>query len=131
MANRLYPLARQSFAEAQIDWTSDTIRIAALKSTYTYSATHQFVTDLGANIVARSADLSTKTDTSGVLNSDAALFALLTGLTVQYLAVFQWTGSDATSRLLYYIDTGINLPTIPNGLDVTVQPDPTTGWFQV
>lgn len=131
MANRLYPLARQSFAEAQIDWTSNDIKIAALTAAYVYDATDQFVTDLGATIVGRSANLSGKTDVSGILKGDAALFALLTGSTVMYLVIFQDTGSDATSRLLYYIDTATNLPTIPNGIDVTVQADPTTGYFQV
>jgi hypothetical protein len=131
LANRLYPLARQSFAEAEIDWTSNDIKVAAVTSGYTYSAAHQFVSDLGANIVARSANIGGKTDASGVLKGDAALFALLTGSTVAYLVIFQDTGVDATSRLLYYIDTATNLPTIPNGIDVTIQPDPTTGYFQV
>jgi len=130
MANRLNPNAREAFAEALIDWKSDTIKIIALTSAYSYNAAHVFVSSL-TGIVARSAAISGKSDTGGILKGDAALFALLTGSTVAKLYIVQDTGNDATSRLLYFIDTASNLPTIPNGLDVTVQPDPTTGYFQV
>lgn len=131
MANKMYPLARRDFSRALINWGSDNIRVAAVDASYVYSAAHQFVTDLGAHIIARSGNLSSKTDTAGALNSASASFPLLTGATVQYLVVFQWTGVDATSRLLYYVDTASVLPTVPTGIDVTAQPDPTTGWMQI
>lgn len=131
MANKLYPLAREAFARALVDWMGDNIRVAAVNASYVYSAAHQTVTDLGPNIVARSPNLASKSVTGGVLNSDPALFAALTGATVRYLVVFLWSGADATSLLLYYIDTANVLPTIPIGIDVTVQPDPPTGWMQI
>lgn len=131
MANRTNPNAREAFAEKLIDWTSDDIKIIALTSGYVYSAAHVFVSSLAGNIVARSANLTGKTDVGGWVKSDAALFAALTGSAVATLYIVQDTGSDATSRLLYFIDTAGNLPTNPIGDDVTVQMDPSTGWFQV
>jgi hypothetical protein len=131
MANRRYDKAGTLAGGTGVNWTTADIKLAALKSTYAFDKTHEFVTALGANIVARSANLTGKVNLAGILKGDSALFALLTGATVQYCAVFIDTGVDATSSLLYYIDTAINLPTIPNGLDVTVQPDPSTGYLQV
>jgi hypothetical protein len=131
VANKLYPLARNSFANAGINWGSDTIKVAAIKSGYTFSNAHQFVTDLGANIVARSSALSSKTSVGGILNAAQGVFAALTGAQVLFLVVFKDTGTDATSPLLYYIDTATNMPFTPNGIDVDVQWDPTTGIFQV
>lgn len=131
MANKAYPLGRAAFAEALVAWSGDNIKVALLSSGYTYSATHQFVTDLGANIVARSSNLGTKTSVGGILKSDPADFPALAGSRVLYAAIFKDTGTDATSRLLYYIDTATNLPFTPNGIDTTVQFDPATGDFQV
>lgn len=130
MANRVNPNAREAFAKGLIDWISDDIKIIALTSAYSYNAAHVFVSSL-TGIVARSANLTGKTDTGGILNGDAALFALLTGSTVAKLYIVKDTGNDATSRLLYYIDTAAVIPLVPDGQNVTVQPDPTTGYFQV
>ncbi len=131
MANRRYNQAGALAGAGGIGWTTNAIKVAALASGYTFDITHQFVTALGANIVARSSNLSSKTNTAGVLNSAMAVFAAMTGVRVLYLAVFIDTGSDATSSLLYYIDTATNLPFTPNGIDIDVQWDPTTGVFQV
>lgn len=131
MANRLYPKGRAKFAEALVAWSTHNFKVAALLTGYTYSATHEFVTDLGGNIVARSSNLTGKTSVGGILKSDPASFASLTGGRVLYLVIFRDTGVDATSPLLYYIDTASNLPFTPNGITTTVQFDPTTGDFQV
>ncbi len=131
MANKAYPLGRAAFAEALVAWSTDNIKVALLTNGYTYSAAHQFVTDLGANIVARSGNLGTKTSVGGVLKSGIATWPVLTGAQCFYAVIYKDTGTDATSRLLYYIDTATNLPGTPNGIDVTCQFDPTTGDFQV
>ncbi|MFM9470045.1 hypothetical protein ACKI1K_46580, partial [Streptomyces scabiei] len=61
MANSLYDLGRQLFLQGGCNWTSDTIKVALLSSGYTVNiSTHQYVSDLGANIVARSGALSGK-----------------------------------------------------------------------
>lgn len=131
MANRTYPLAGHHFGEGDFVWASNNFKLIALKSTYTYSDTHEFVTDLGANIVGRSANLSSKSSTSGYLKSANALFTALTGSTVTSFALVKDTGSDATSLLIRFIDTANVIPSTPNGIDWEVQPDPTYGWLRL
>jgi hypothetical protein len=125
MANAVYPLAKQAFLSKQIDLTSDTIKVALLTSAYTYSAAHQYVTDLGANIVARTAALTGKTVTNGIFNAASpATASAVTGSAVAKLAVFQDTGTDSTARLIQYIDTVTSgLPVTPNGGDINVNLD--------
>jgi hypothetical protein len=122
MANAVYPLAKQSFLSKLIDLTSDTIKVALLSSSYTYSAAHQYVTDLGANVVARTAALTSKTVTSGVFNAASpATASAVTGSAVAKLAIFKDTGADATSPLIMFLDTvSSGLPVTPNGGDINI-----------
>lgn len=132
MANRRYDRCGKLAATAGINWVAGDMKVALLIAAYSFDATaHQFVTDLGANIVARSLNLTGKTDVAGILKSDAASFPALTGARCLYAVVFVDTGSDATSSLLYYIDTATNLPGTPIGIDVTCQFDPSTGDLRV
>ena len=119
MANAAYPTGLAAFAEAAVAWGTDTIKVAALTDAYTYSAAHEFYTSL-AGILAE-ATLAGKSSTSGVLDaSDTALTGLAAGA-INALVVFKWTGSGATSKLLFYFDTGINFDVDPGG-------DPTIIW---
>lgn len=128
--NKNYPEGRKHFGNGDINWLSNTIKIAALTGAYTYSAAHEFVSDL-AGIVARSNAIGSKTNVGGILSGANDLFPALTGAMFLYLVIYKDTGVDATSPLLYYIDTGTNLPTTPNGIDLYVQADPPTGFLQV
>lgn len=116
-------------ASSGVGWATNDIKVAVLLGAYTFDKTHQFVTDLGANIVGRSANLGTKTAVAGVLKSDPAFFAALAGSRYLYAVLFIDTGSDATSSLLGYYDTGTNIPNTPNGIDEFIAPDPVTGWI--
>ena len=60
MANVVYPTGMKAFADADIDFLVDDIKIAAMSSTYVYSAAHDFRDDL-SGVVASSANLSSKT----------------------------------------------------------------------
>ena len=68
MANAVYPTGMKAFADADIDYLVDDIKIVAMSSAYTYSAAHDFRNDL-TGIVATSANLGTKTSTGGVLDA--------------------------------------------------------------
>jgi hypothetical protein len=98
------------------------MKVALLTAGYVFSAAHKFVTDLGANIVARAA-LSGKTVTNGVADASDITFTALTGLACVYIGIYQDTGVDATSRLVLYDDTITGFPLTPSGADVTVQWD--------
>lgn len=123
MANNLYDKAREAFSKKQIDWLNDDFRVVLVTSAYVVDlAAHDFLDDIaGGARVATSGALAGKTAVGGVCDADDKVFTGLTGSTVvAAIIVGPWTGADATTRLLAYIDTATGLPYIPNGTDLTV-----------
>ena len=121
MANALYPKAKESFINAHINMSANTITIALVDSgVYTYSTAHQFRSDVSNSAVIASTTLSNKTVTSGVFDADDATFTSVTGANCEALLIFQDTGVQSTSRLIAYIDSATGLPILPNGGDITV-----------
>jgi hypothetical protein len=51
------------------------------------------------------------------------VISAVTGSVVSYVVLYKDTGSDATSELLVYWDTGTGIPLTPNGGDVSVNFD--------
>jgi hypothetical protein len=120
MASHVYPLAKQSFISGGIDLTSSNVKIVLLTSAYTYSATHQFLTDLTGSIVT-SGNLASKTVVNGVFDAaDVTFTAVTTGSTVASLVGYKDTGTGSTSPLIW-INDGFSLVT--NGGDIQVQFD--------
>ena len=122
MANSRYKLGWEKFLTGSIDVTSATIKCLLVKSAYTPNfTTHEFISDLGANILSR-VTLSSKTATLGTFDAaDATFTAVAGGDQGTYLVIAKDTGSDATSPLIGAIDTGSGLPITTNGGDITVQ----------
>lgn len=121
MANQWYPKAFNHLG-AGSNLTSSNIKFAAVTSGYTFSTSHEFVTDLGANIVGRSANLGSKTlgtVGAGIFDAADTTFTALTGSAVTQLVMFIDSGSDATSVLLIQIDSTdcAGLPFTPTGAD--------------
>jgi len=109
--NRFYPLGVESFANAQISWLADTIRVVAT-SGYAFSGLHQFLSDIPApQRIAISAPLAVKTTnapTPGVLDA-ADTFVTLPPLSpaIGSFVIYQDTGVPATSRLILFEDGAI------------------------
>jgi hypothetical protein len=127
MANVLYPLCKQSFLDQNpsIDWDTDDIKVALVRG-YTYSAAHQFLSDItgggGGTIVATSANLGIKSTTNGVADAaDITFTAVSAGAACENLICYKDTTVAATSPLIFSIDTATGLPVTPTGGDVTVQ----------
>lgn len=122
MANQLYPLGRQAFLEADLDWTGQDMRVILVDlADYTFSTAHQFLTSVPAGArVAVSAALTGKTATNGTADADDVTFTAVTGDPSEALIIYQHTGVDATSRLVAYIDTATGFPVTPNGGNITV-----------
>lgn len=122
MANQLYPLGRQAFLEADLDWTGQDMRVILVDlADYTFSAAHQFLTSVPAGArVAVSAALTGKTATNGAADADDVTFTAVTGDPSEALVIYQHTGVEATSRLVAYIDTATGFPVTPNGGNITV-----------
>ena len=121
MANALYPKAKQAFLNGSINMAANTITLALVDTgVYTYSAVHEFRSDVSNSAVISTATLANKTITSGVFDADDATFTSVTGANCEALLIFQDTGIQTTSRLIAYIDSATGLPILPNGGDISV-----------
>lgn len=122
MANALYDNGRQGFLDGSIDWDTDDIR-AVLIDTGVYTvnlATHDFKDDLSGIIATFPSAFISKTVTAGIADAGNITFSSVSGATVEAIVIYKHTGSDATARLIAYIDTATGLPVTPNGGDITV-----------
>lgn len=115
MANVLFDPGREGILDETILMSTGDIRTMLVLSSYTFSAAHKFITDLGAVDNGRSAALGTKTFTSGVFDAADTTLAATAATASKALIVFRHTGADATARLIAYIDTPTSgLPFTPS-----------------
>jgi len=118
MANALYDPGREGILDTTIAMTGD-IRVMLVLSTYTFSAAHKFLADMGAVDNGRSAALAGKVYTSGVFDANDTTLTATAAAACKALAVFLHTGADATARLIAYIDTPASgLPFTPSASQV-------------
>ena len=124
MANALYDKGREAFLSGSINWSSDTIKVAACTSAYTANmSTDQFFNTV-TGVVGTSPTLGTKTVTAGVADAaDATWTAVASGSTITQYVIYKDTGTSTTSPLIARIDTATNLPVATNGGDITLQFD--------
>lgn len=122
MANALYNKGKEKLLSAGINMLTDTIKAALVKSAYTVDlATHEFLSDLGANVLSTNQTLTGRSVNDGVFDASAMTWpSVAAGDTAAFVVLFKDTGNPATSPLIYYIDTITNFPTVTNGSDVTV-----------
>ena len=115
MANVLYDPGREGFLDGSIDWDTGDIRVMLVLSSYSFSAAHKFVSDLGAVDNGRSAALGSKTVTNGVADAADTSLVATAATASKALIIFQHTGTDSTARLIAYIDTPTSgLPFTPS-----------------
>lgn len=122
MANKVYPSAKDGFLTGDISWTTNAIK-AVLVDTgqYTYGDSHANLSDVPAGArVATSTALTGKTVVNNVADAADVTLGAVSGATVEAIVVFKDTGSASTSRLICFLDTGANLPVIPNGGSIDI-----------
>lgn len=128
MANAIYPKYKQSLlagdanADLDNDTTTDGVYVALVDTgTYTYSAAHQFYSDL-TGIVGTDQRITAPTVTNGLLDGGDVTFSAVSGASVEALVIYRKnSGANTTWRLVAYIDTGATgLPVTPNGGNITV-----------
>jgi predicted aspartyl protease len=122
MANAIYPKWKEAIMQASANSSlGGTVKAALVDTgTYTYSATHEFLTSLTGR-VGTDQTLGSKTFTDGTFDAANSVFPAVTGATVEALVIYIDTGTAGTSRLVAYIDTGVTgLPVTPNGGDINV-----------
>ena len=119
MANVLYDKGREGIADTTITLTGD-VRAMLVKTAYTFSAAHQFLSDITAgNDNGRTAALASKTYTSGVFDAADTTLTATAAAACNAIVLFQHTGTDATARLIAYIDTPTSgLPFTPSASQV-------------
>lgn len=127
MANAIYPRYGQSLlaADANVSLNQTGVNQVMVTlidtGTYTYTATHQFYSDL-TGIVGTAQSIDNITIVDGVINGDDVTFPSVTGNSVEALVIFRRnSGANTTWRLVEYRDTGVTgLPVTPNGGNITV-----------
>lgn len=127
MANAVYPLYKKALldggANSALTGSGTTGLYAALvdTGTYTYSAAHQYYSDL-SGIVGTPGEVATVTTTGGLIDGDNVTYTAVTGASAEAIVLYRRnTGANTTWRLVAYIDTGYTgLPVTPNGGDITV-----------
>ena len=122
--NALYDKGREGFLGGDISWRDDEIRVLLVDTDlYTPNlATDKFLSaiPLGARI-AVSAPLIGKDITDGIADADDVLWDDVVGPVSEAIVIVQWTGVDATARLIAYIDQATGLPVTPDGDDIVLQ----------
>jgi hypothetical protein len=124
MANGYYEAGLRAFANGDIDWTNDDIRVTLVGTSYTPNlSTHDFYDDITNVIDDGAATIAGKGVTlAGVLDGTDDAFTAVTGTEVSYLVISKYNATASLRALLFLIDTaGANLPFTPNGSDVTIQ----------
>lgn len=116
MASALFDKGREGFLDGSIDWDTGDIRVMLTKTAYTVNlATHNFLTDaVASGDNGRSASLGTKTVTAGVADAADTTITATAASACNALIIYQHTGSDATARMIAYIDTATGLPFTPS-----------------
>jgi hypothetical protein len=107
LANALYDKGREGFLDGSIDWDTDDVRAVLVKSTYTFSAAHDFMDDLSGSTYdnGRTAALGTKTVTSGVADAADTSLTATSAVACNAIVVYKYNVADASARLIAYIDT--------------------------
>lgn len=130
MANALYPKWKeallQALASSALNGSGTTGVYAQLvdTGTYTYSAAHQYYSDLSGLAPVTEQEIgATKAYTNGVFDGADVTFPSVPG-TVTYEAIVIFiknAGANTTWRLVAFMDTGITgLPVTSNGGNIAV-----------
>jgi hypothetical protein len=130
MTSILFGPAKEGFLKGEISLSTATIKTSLVRS-YTPNAAHKFVSEVtgaGGVIASTAPALTSKTTTLGVFDAaDITFTAVTTNANNHYLLIYQSSavtgGADVAAsaqRIIAWIDTGTNLPAVPNGGDVNI-----------
>lgn len=115
MASAIYPKAKEAMLKGEINLLTDTI-VAYLVDTadYTYSSTHEVLTDLTvAGRVSNVTISSGKSVTNGLFDADNVVFSSVSGDGSEAIVIY-----DSTSDNLISYHDGLSVT--PNGNDINL-----------
>lgn len=127
MANVVYTKAKQNLIDGNIDLKDGTVNAVLVTTAYTaVISTDDALDDIPGGARVATATLAGKTITDGVFDATDTVFMSPSppaGNTVIALVLYMDSGVEATSYLIAYMDTGLGLPVVTNGADLTVEWD--------
>lgn len=110
MSNALYPKFKEYLLDVLM---TSTVKAQLVDlANYTYSAAHQFLSDIpvGARVGAP-VTLTGKSVTNGVFDANDPTWSGLSGApSIEAVAYYIDTGVEGTSRIAYFMDTATGLP---------------------
>ena len=118
MSSQLYPKGAAHIlgTSTAVNMASDNIKILFYSGSY--SSSHEFVSDLtGASIIARSGNLSGKTEALGVFDANDITVTSVSGSAFTHVILYKDTGVDSSSVLIGFYDVS---SFTPSGGDINV-----------
>jgi hypothetical protein len=133
MANAMYPKTKAQMLQGAINLLTADVRLILVDlGAYTYDAGHAFLSDVpsGARTAVSSSITGKSIDeATSAFKSDEKTFSSVSGAESEALVGYIHTGTAATSRLIWFQDTGVTgLPVTPDGRDIKVTPAGGTWW---
>ena len=125
MANSLYETGRNAFLKGEIDYLSDTIKMALMSNLYAPDLSNDvYFNQISSFVLGTPQTLSNKTASAGVADCDDIVFpAIVAGSTISYILIYKDTGYDAASQLIAVFDSVFGLPFATNGSTITITID--------
>jgi hypothetical protein len=120
----LQPTAKKALLDGDWSWDGSTIKVALMDDAYVYSAAHDFLDDVSANVIASSDALAGKTTTAGVADAtDVVISGVAAAENIEGLWIYVDTGVAGTSLLLVWLDTRLDdqpIDEVTSGDDVNI-----------
>lgn len=122
MANSLYTKAKQNILDKKIDFDTDTIKVVLVDSAdYTIDLTnHDALDDIPVAARVATGTLASKTITNGVFDAADLTLPTVSGDSCEYVILYMDSGTEATSWLIFAMDTATGLPLTPTGDNVII-----------
>jgi hypothetical protein len=113
MSNFIYGRAKESLLKGEISVTTNAIRLLLIDGNQYIPSQNsdQFVSDVPVGAVRdRSGNLQNITTTLGVFDADDITLTEYNGQSFTAVIGYQQGSNDASSRLIFYVDTATGLP---------------------
>lgn len=117
---RAFPVISRNRFLTTTAWWSNTVKVYALSSAYTYSAAHQFITSV-TGIIATGTLATLTTLNNQAKAANTSLGSPTAGQTIVSLMFWKDTGVAGTSWLMYFTNEGTRLPMATYGLPITIE----------
>lgn len=125
MANHVYPKWKERLMQgaSNANLQDNTVRAVLVDTdVYTYSDSHEFVSDLTGIVGTQSAPFTNKTFTNAVFDADNISLPSVNGPSGEAIVIFIGTTANPFgARLVTYLDSGFSgLPATLDGSDIPI-----------